>query len=244
MKNLKFKEGAFSNVVCKGQHAFEQYSYDELFEPMELEGVACDYKEIKAGDWFVWEHEAATYYFLKLKLNTGHAHTAAYAYYDGSYYSGEMLSDKEPVINLGELTNIPEKFTIKIKEPENKAKQKEPVKVTYLVCKKCSKIIDVIGDGYHNEQHDSYIGEVSGNYFYTWTCPECKKKPNKPVTFGDLSEEEWFIIPRDTKMKYQKHYISERRNTICVPTGGSIEEIRFTHINGHVAVIPLHRSLQ
>ena len=55
----------------------------------------------------------------------------------------------------------------------------EIAKGTYLVCKKCLKIIDVNGDSYHNEQHDSYTGEVSGNFFYSWTCPVCVEKEKK-----------------------------------------------------------------
>ena len=189
MSKLKFKEGAIGKIFdtnkIEAEYYYrqawgmlEQFTSDELFEPMEiepivLEGVACDYKEIKSGDWFLWESQVYAFPSLKLKLNIG------YTYFDGSYHTDKNLQNHGGVINFGKLDSIPEKFTIKIKEPENKAKQKEPAKVTYLVCKKCLKIIDVNGDSYHNEQHDSYTGEVSGNFFYSWTCPVCVEKEKK-----------------------------------------------------------------
>ena len=115
MKNLKFKEGVFSNIVCKGQHAFEQYSYDELFEPMELEGVACDYKELKAGDKFILKDDETKCHECVIRIKTE----------DGFIWADDGIRDTYVyegtgvgVINLGKLKTIPEKFTVKTKEFE------------------------------------------------------------------------------------------------------------------------------
>lgn len=113
MGKLKFKKRGWTETLEKAldwKETIESFNYEDLFEPFvsELEGVECKYSEIEEGDWFVF---CDSPHILRLAIMVGHITFKEYSH-------DRILDVDAKIINFGKLKTIPEKFTIKIKEPD------------------------------------------------------------------------------------------------------------------------------